>query len=150
MELKIPPVVQVIVAGIAMWLIAYLLPQANLNFSGIAWLAGIFYGAGVVIALSGVLAFRQANTTVDPRTPDKTSSLVTQGIYNFTRNPMYLGFLLLLIGFALYLANVLAAFILPAFVLFMNRYQIKPEERFMQAKFGTEYQSYKEQVRRWI
>ena len=67
-----------------------------------------------------------------------------------TRNPMYLGFLLVLLGWAIYLSNVLAFLLLPAFILYMNRFQIYPEEKALASLFGEEFASYKSRVRRWL
>jgi protein-S-isoprenylcysteine O-methyltransferase Ste14 len=150
LELKIPPVVLVVLFAIAMWLVAQWLPPMALP----AWwgqvLAIVLAGAGMAVALAGVLAFRRADTTVDPRVPEQTSSLVIKGIYRYSRNPMYLGFLMLLTALACYLMNVAALAMLPLFVLYMNRLQIIPEERYLQEKFGAEYQVYSKQVRRWF
>jgi protein-S-isoprenylcysteine O-methyltransferase Ste14 len=75
---------------------------------------------------------------------------VDSGIYRFTRNPMYLGMLLVLTAGAVYLGNLAAFAVLPVFVVCMNRLQICPEERFMQEKFGEAYRDYTARVRRWI
>jgi protein-S-isoprenylcysteine O-methyltransferase Ste14 len=107
-------------------------------------------GAGISMALAGVLAFRRADTTVDPRAPQQTSSLVIKGIYHYSRNPMYLGFLLLLTALACYVMNGAAFALLPLFVWYMNRFQIAPEERHLLHKFGADYQAYLLQVRRWL
>ena len=104
----------------------------------------------MMITGSAVLSFRRAHTTVNPMQPSSASSLVTSGIYRYTRNPMYLGMLFVLVGWALYLANVLVFLFLPAFILYMNRFQIEPEERAMTALFGQEFLEYASRVRRWI
>ena len=150
LELKIPPVVLVALFALAMWLLAQWLPPLALPYSWRLVLTGTFAASGVAIALSGVLAFRRANTTVDPRVPQKSSSLVICGIYRFSRNPMYVGFLLLLAALACYLKNAAAFALLPLFVLYMNQFQIAPEERYLLDKFGAEYQAYTQQVRRWL
>lgn len=72
------------------------------------------------------------------------------GVYCFSRNPMYLGFLLALAGWIVYLSNVLAALLLPAFVAYMNRFQIKPEERALLTKFGPSFAHYMAAVPRWL
>lgn len=106
--------------------------------------------SGTVIALAGVLAFRVHRTTVNPLKPDAASLVVSGGVYRFSRNPMYLGLLLLLAAWAVYLSNAPAAFFLPAFVVYMNRFQIKAEERALLAKFGPAFAQYMAAVRRWI
>lgn len=150
LELKIPPVVLVVLFALAMWLVAQWLPPMALPAVWGQVLAVVLAGAGIAVAFAGVLAFRRADTTVNPRVPQQTSSLVIKGIYRYSRNPMYLGFLLLLTALACYLTNVAALAMLPLFVLYMNRLQIIPEERYLLEKFGTEYQDYLQQVRRWL
>ncbi|SNY49207.1 Protein-S-isoprenylcysteine O-methyltransferase Ste14 [Arsukibacterium tuosuense] len=150
LELKIPPVVLVVLFALAMWLVALWLPSVALPPLWGQGLAGVLAGSGIAVALAGVLAFRRANTTVDPRIPQQTSSLVIRGIYRYSRNPMYLGFLLLLTALACYLMSAAAMILLPLFVLYMNRWQIAPEERYLLEKFGAEYQTYTKQVRRWF
>ena len=150
LELKIPPVVLVVVFALAMWLLALWLPPVALPALWGQVLAGVLAAAGIAVALAGVLAFRRAKTTVDPRVPQQTSSLVIRGIYRYSRNPMYSGFLLLLAALASYLMSAAAMVLLPLFVLYMNRWQIAPEERHLLEKFGAEYQAYLLQVRRWL
>lgn len=100
--------------------------------------------------LAGLYEFQKAKTTFNPMTPDDASSVVTSGVYRVSRNPMYVGFLLLLIGWAIWLSHPLPFFLLPVFVLYMNRFQILPEERALSAKFGKAYDSYQQGVRRWL
>lgn len=150
LELKIPPVVLVALFALAMWLLAPLVPSLLVPQSWRLVLAGTFAASGVAIALSGVLAFRRANTTVDPRVPEQSSSLVIRGIYRYSRNPMYVGFLLLLVALGFYLMSAAALALLPLFVLYMNQFQIAPEERYLLDKFGADYQAYTQQVRRWL
>src|SRR5262245_21211166 len=98
LELKVPPLMVVIVAAVLMWLISRSLPQFRVSFPARRLLATAFAFAGFITAASGVLAFRRSKTTVNPMKPASATSLVVSGIYTTTRNPMYLGFLLLLAG----------------------------------------------------
>lgn len=150
LELKIPPVVLVALFALAMWVVTPWLPALALPVGGRLLLAGAFAAAGVAIALAGVLAFRRANTTVDPRVPEQSSSLVVRGIYRYSRNPMYVGFLMLLTALGCYLMSAAALALLPLFVWYMNKFQIVPEERHLLQKFGNEYQAYCKSVRRWL
>ena len=150
LELKIPPMLLVLLFGLAMWLVAFSAPSFRVSLPWRTAIAVTFAVAGALISLSGVVAFRHANTTVNPTKPGSTSALVTTSIYRATRNPMYLGFLLVLLAWAAYLAHVFAFALLPGFVLYMNRFQIWPEERTLSAKFGSEFSAYKENVRRWL
>jgi protein-S-isoprenylcysteine O-methyltransferase Ste14 len=149
LELRVPPVALVLLFALAMWAVARWVPQATLVRPS-SWVASLPALAGGLFALAGVLAFRRVHTTVNPVTPQASSSVVTTGVYRFSRNPMYLGFLLVLASFALHLGNVGSALLLPMFVAYMNRYQIRPEERALHQKFGSEYQRYTERVRRWL
>jgi protein-S-isoprenylcysteine O-methyltransferase Ste14 len=146
LELKIPPVIVVIIIGVAMWL----LPK-GIGFESTLLKAGalVLFGLGLLIVILAVMNFRKEETTVDPTNPSKSEKLVILGVYKFSRNPMYLGFFIWLIAFGLYLGT-LAILLTPLFVLYMNKFQIKPEERFLQEKFGESYLDYKMSVRRWI
>lgn len=150
LELKIPPLVVGVCIAACMWLVSWAQPAFAFTFALHRILAVSLGLAGVLIAGSAVVSFGRAKTTVNPMKPDASSSLVTSGIYNFTRNPMYLGFLSALVGWALVLSNVLAFLLLPAFILYMNRFQIEPEERALTALFGQEFVEYSSRVHRWI
>ncbi len=150
LELKIPPLAQTLLIAAIMLALSLSGFTFSIDIPGKIWIAGLAGLVGGIISLLGVLAFWQAKTTVDPRIPADASQLVNSGIYQLSRNPMYLGFLLVLIGWAVYLSNVTAFFLLPVFILYMNRFQIKPEERFMLEKFGNKYETYMAEVRRWI
>jgi protein-S-isoprenylcysteine O-methyltransferase Ste14 len=150
LELKIPPVVQAFAGALLMWLVALVTPVLDLSpqfrLAGGLAMAGV----GFLIALTGIITFRRAGTTIHPTNPDAASSLVTSRIYRFTRNPMYLGIILVLFGWALFLASIPSLVVLPLFVLYITRFQIVPEERAMVSLFGSEYDAYRQKVRRWI
>lgn len=133
-----------------MWAVSRILPAGYLTIPGKLWLSAAVLAVGGCIALLGVLEFRSAGTTVDPRTPNESKSLVVKGVYRFTRNPMYLGFLLILVAWGLFLGSVFAALLLPLFIVYMNRFQILPEERHMRALFGEAFDRYASRVRRWL
>ena len=150
LKLKIPPPVVALTMAALMWLIARATPTLSFALPARAVLAACVALAGVWSALAGIAAFRRVGTTVSPLRPEKASSLVVCGVYRFTRNPMYLGLLLVLIAWALILSNALALIILPAFILYMNRFQIGPEEAALAAAFGPDFTTYKSRVRRWL
>ncbi len=133
-----------------MWVVAWAAPAFGFTFPArfISAMGVVFIG--IAIAGTGVFSFRGAKTTVNPMKPDTSSALVVSGIYRLTRNPMYLGILLLLIGWGIFLSNALAFLVLPGFVLYMNRFQIEPEERALTRLFGQAFVTYRSQVRRWI
>ena len=150
LELKVPPVLQVLIVAFAMYGLSGLFPNLQVKVFGTNWLASSLAIVGMALVIMGILAFKKAQTTVNPHTPEKSASLVTNGVYKYTRNPMYLGMLLILLGWAFYLSNFAALFVLPIFVIYMSRFQIQPEERFMMQKFGDEYRAYVVKVRRWL
>jgi len=150
LELKVPPVVLMLVVAAIMWLASGQAPSLALALPWRWAPALVSAGAGLAFALAGVAAFRRAGTTVDPTQPGAASTIVTSGVYRHSRNPMYVGFLLVLTGWAFFLSHPLAFVLLPVFVAYMNRFQIAPEERALAARFGSEYVDYKKSVRRWL
>ena len=150
LELKIPPpAFAVLIAG-AMWGISLVAPLLEVPaFIRVAAAATIAL-AGGGFSLAGVISFRRAKTTVNPMKPETTSSLVCSGVYRLTRNPMYLGALFILVAWAVFLSSAWALLGPLAFVLYMNRFQIAPEERALSAMFDTGYSSYRSRVRRWL
>ena len=95
-------------------------------------------------------AFRRRRTTVDPIQPQKASSLVIDNVFRYTRNPMYLGLVLVLGAWAVYLSNLASLVMLPVFIAYLTRFQIQPEERVLLEKFGDDFEQYMRKVRRWI
>ena len=150
LELKLPPLALAAVLAAAMWLVGRLAPSLDFSFPGHRLVVTAAAVMGMLIGIAGVLAFRRARTTVDPRFPARAEALVIGGIYRVSRNPMYVATLLLLTAWAMHVANLLAVLALPAFVLYLNRFQIVPEERALLAKFGSQYLEYQRTVRRWL
>jgi protein-S-isoprenylcysteine O-methyltransferase Ste14 len=152
LELRIPPLLVLGGAMAGLWLACVLWPAPTLSAYGAArtTVATVLGIAGGLASLAGVRAFRRVGTTTNPLAPETTSAMVVQGIYRHTRNPMYLGFLLALLGWAIYLGHALGPVIAWLFVAYLNRFQIAPEERFLAAKFGASYRDYCAQVRRWL
>jgi protein-S-isoprenylcysteine O-methyltransferase Ste14 len=150
LELKIPPLVVGVIIAMLIWLISWALPGYAFAFPLQQGVAAGFWLAGVVITGLAVMSFGRAKTTVNPMKPESTASLVQSGIYRFTRNPMYLGFFLALVGLAVFLGNALAVLLLPVFIFYMNRFQIEPEERALTALFEREYVAYSSRVHRWL
>jgi protein-S-isoprenylcysteine O-methyltransferase Ste14 len=150
LDLKVPPLAAGALLAALMWLVSRLVPGFNFVFPGREFLALILAIAGAMIILLGVASFRRAKTTINPMKPELSSSLVISGIYKLSRNPMYLGFLLVLAGWAVFLSNALAFVFVAAFIFYMNRFQIEPEEKALAGKFGQEFLDYKSRVRRWL
>jgi protein-S-isoprenylcysteine O-methyltransferase Ste14 len=150
LELRIPPPLVALVMAILMWL-------TPASAGSLAIPSGLRLGValalsclGLGLAVSGVVGFRRARTTLNPIKASSASTLVSSGIFRFTRNPMYLGLLLQLLAWVVFLANPLALLFLPVYVLYIDRFQIIPEERALASLFGSEYSAYKGNVRRWL
>ena len=150
LALKVPPVAQVIITAAAMYGVSKMVPALTFSLNGSTALAVGLGVMGMSLGVMGVTQFRKAQTTPNPQALEKVSSLVTSGIYQYSRNPMYLGLVLILLGWAFYLSHFLAFVLLPVFILYMTRFQIQPEEQMMARKFGKTYQAYLNKVRRWI
>lgn len=150
LELRIPPLalVAVFMAGIA--LVTVYAPLVVVPFPGHKYASAGLVLAGLLLALVGVLQFRKARTTVNPMSPAKASALVSSGIYRWSRNPMYLGMALLLLGVAAWGSTLAGYLLVVAFCWYLTRFQIVPEERALLAAFGQEFAQYKARVRRWI
>ena len=151
LELKIPPPVVALVLALLMWLVSSSLGQRiDVPFGTRLGVALLLVFIGQAISISGMVAFRRAKTTINPINAGAASSLVTGGIYQFTRNPMYVGLLLTLLAWAIFLSNPVALFFLPAYVLYIQRFQIGPEERVLSSLFVADYTAYMGKVRRWL
>ena len=146
----VPPPIIGLVVGLTMWILAKSAVGYSVYFTGQAWAASLIAGTGIAIDLVSIGAFFRHKTTVNPLTPSKTNTLVVEGLYRFSRNPMYLGMLMMLTGWALWLGNPLNVIFLALFVWMLNEVQIKPEERALRDKFGEDYDAYCRRVRRWI
>ena len=120
------------------------------EFFGQTVLAGIIVFEGVIIILLSIRLFKKRNTTVNPFKLDDTSSLITGGVYGFTRNPMYLGLSSIQLGVAIYFGSYISFIFIPVFIFYMTKKQIYFEEISLEKKFGQDFLKYSEKVRRWI
>lgn len=147
LDLKIPPVIVFVAfAGIIIgipFVISFYAVQS-------IWLCGFFILLGIILALSGIWEFRKFKTTVNPTTPEKSSQVVNTGIYRFSRNPMYLGMALGLVGLTLGFGNHFSWLGVVGFIAYITQFQIIPEEKILKEIFGKNYIDYLKQVRRWI
>jgi protein-S-isoprenylcysteine O-methyltransferase Ste14 len=150
LELRIPPpIVGLIVAG-GMRAVAHFAPILPLPWLARLLVAVVLVAIGAAVAVSGVMSFRRARTTVNPLKPETSAALVSTGVYSFTRNPMYLGMALALFAWAVYLSSVWALLGPVLFALYITRFQIVPEERALDGLFGAPFAAYKKRVRRWL
>lgn len=149
-ETRFPPPLVMLVSAAIMWCSHHWLRIAELTPS--AWRL-----LSIIVALSGlsivVIAFRQfqkAKTTINPLDPSQASRIVSTGIFSVSRNPMYVGFSLLLAAWAIFLRSTSPWIFVVGFIAYMTRFQILPEELALEQKFGSEYLVYKRNVARWI
>jgi protein-S-isoprenylcysteine O-methyltransferase Ste14 len=133
-----------------MWALDHWMPLGQ--WIGAPWnrLGGLVAAVGIAIAVAAFVRFRQIGTTVNPVDPSKATRLVADGVFRFSRNPMYLGLLLLLIGWAIWLGSASPWLVPPLFVIILTFVQIIPEEQALSRNFGEQYVSYRESVARWI
>lgn len=150
LENRIPPPVVFMIAALAMSAGAYTTPyQPFLPQQVRFWVSLALFLLAAVGPLA-IFAFSRAKTTVDPVNIERASKLVTSGVFNITRNPMYLSMALLLTGLSVALGWPWALLGPALFVLYITRFQIIPEERMLTAKFGADYIAYRSRVRRWL
>ncbi|WP_375753884.1 methyltransferase family protein [Vibrio sp. HN007] len=150
LKLKIPPVFVFLVCIALIYFLDKALIPFSIELPGRYLVFAFCFITAGVFGLAGIYEFKKAKTSVHPVDIDKATTVVDSGIYKLSRNPMYFGLLLLLLGFAYILQNILSLMVCPLFVLYMNHFQIIPEEQHLATKFGENYNHYKEQVRRWI
>ncbi len=150
MHLKVPAPAQALAVGILMWLVTMVLPGWVFSFPGQGLMAVVLTVAGFAIAMVAFAAFVRRKTTVSPLAPAAASTLVVTGIYQVSRNPMYLGLLLMLMGWAVWLGHPLNGGLLVLFVVYITVFQIKPEEEALAKKFGPSFENYRRRVRRWL
>jgi protein-S-isoprenylcysteine O-methyltransferase Ste14 len=150
LELKLPPLVLWLLSAAGVAAAARLWPGASMPFAGHRAAAVVVLLLGIVLAIAGVVQFRRARTTVNPLAPLNASAIVDTGIYRLSRNPMYLGMALGLGGLVLWWANVAGGALVLLFCWYLTRFQIKPEERALLARFGPPYAAYLRRVRRWL
>lgn len=150
LDTRIPPPVVMLLVGALMWIVARYTPPPAFDFSlqRPLWLALAI--AGLSCELLPALRFLRARTTVNPLRPQRASQLVTDGLNRYSRNPMYLGQLLLLFAWAVFLGHILSAGLPLLFALYITRFQILPEECALEARFGDAYADYRARVRRWL
>ena len=150
MHLKLPPAVVFLIFAGLMYLLCIYLPVGYFDFFGRLLLMKILLLAAIFIAIIALWQFLRMKTTIDPRNPSRTRHLVTKGIYNYSRNPMYLSMLLILLAWGLWLGNAFNTVVAAGFVAYMNHFQIMPEEKVLKERFGKEYDRYLVNVRRWF
>lgn len=150
LELKIPPPLVALLCVAAMWYLSHITPTFGLPREVRWFLAGVFVLVGVSLDFRGLLVFLKARTSINPLKPQQASTLVVEGVYRRTRNPMYVGLASMLVAVAIFLDAPLALIGVVAFVGYITRFQIQPEESALLQKFGEAYRDYCAQVSRWL
>ena len=151
LELKVPPLALLVGSAFALYLVSEAFGRRTFANPAVAIAVGIAVAlVGLLLAFRGVIDFRRARTTVDPLHPERSAQLVTAGIYRWTRNPMYLGFVVTLVGLAIALQSLAGLVIAGGASAYLQRFQIRPEERILRRRFGDEFNAYRGQVRRWL
>ena len=150
LETRIPPPVVLVLCMALAWVFARLLPGRPLDWPLQGVLALLLAATGVALSLASKVAFGRAGTTVNPMRPENVTTLVTTGLYRWTRNPMYLGQALLLVAWALFVDRPIAFLAVPLFVAWITRFQILPEELVLSRRFPGMYAAFCERTRRWI
>ncbi len=149
LSLKIPPPLIAFGAVLFLYALNNFAPLYRINFLYQSYLSISVVCIGTTIALIAIVKFKQLQTPIDPRQPDKTHRLANSGIYKISRNPMYLGILLILVGIGIYLGAVSGLLAIATFVTYITKYQIIPEEKVLTMKFKERYQKYSRNVPRW-
>lgn len=150
LDAKLPPPLVMLACGAAAWLAARLLPALAIDVPARRPLALVVALVALAIELAAAAQLSRCRTTISPLKPDTATHLVVAGPHRFSRNPMYVGQTLLLAAWALWLAHALAPLAAVAFVLYVTRFQILPEERALAAGFGDDRRAYRARVRRWL
>lgn len=150
LALKIVPPVQLVISASLMFYLADSFPQLHFTFSYVIPLMLLLIALACIVGSLALYGFHKHKTTIHPHTPEKTSTVVDTGVYAYSRNPMYFALILIQLALALYLGNIACFAVVPLFILYITRYQIKPEEEILTKRFPVAYQAYCKKVRRWL
>ena len=149
LELKVYPLAVLLVCLVLNQLLVWVLPL-HTEIGLLEWIWPGLLLCGLGLPAIGVWQFKRASTTVDPTQPAKSMHLVTEGVYAYTRNPMYLGFLLLILAQVCWLGELVTLCGCIVFVVYIQLFQINPEQRLLKQLFGEQYTEYCQRVRPWL
>jgi len=150
LELKIIPPVQMLICATLVYQVAQFFPISSVLLEYRQYISGVLVVIAISFDFSALFSFYRAKTTANPFKPENASSLVVEGIYQITRNPMYVGLMFLLIAWSVWLGSFYALMVIVLFQQYITRFQICPEERVLTEIFGEQYTNYCQQVRRWL
>jgi protein-S-isoprenylcysteine O-methyltransferase Ste14 len=145
---RLPPLLLVLILAMTMLVVDRALPLFRVLHPPVAYLGAAAVALGILIVVISAGLFRLRETTINPF--GEPAIVVQDGLYRFSRNPMYLGMLLVLTGIGVWLGNLFALLVAPAFVAIMTRWHIMREEQLLEDRFGDMYRAYRSRVRRWI
>jgi protein-S-isoprenylcysteine O-methyltransferase Ste14 len=149
-ETRIPPPLLILLLGAGAWWLARAWPEAGFPLPWHNALALVAAMIGIALNLAPKIAFQRAATTVNPMRPQAANALVRSGLHRWSRNPMYLGQAMIVLAWALHLQHALAFAMVPAYVLYIGRFQVRAEERALRERFGRDYDDYCRRVPRWL
>jgi protein-S-isoprenylcysteine O-methyltransferase Ste14 len=147
-DVKIHPPILLLLHLFAVILLNKFLPLFLVFPKILEWIGYVLVLVGLGLAFNAVSRFMRAHTTVDPH--GSVNTIVTSGPYRFSRNPIYLGFVCMLIDFPFIFRIYWGLILSPLFIVLMNMLVIQHEEAYLEKKFGDEYTSFKSRVRRWL
>lgn len=150
MKNKVPPPLLMIFTGAVMWLVASSPFGFRFSLPSTPEIRTLVIVIGALFVVSGIVRFARLKTTVNPFKLDESTRLATSGIYRISRNPMYLGLALMLVGWGIHLGSPINIICIAAFMAYMTQFQIKPEEAALKRLFGEEFEDYCRRVRRWL
>ena len=148
METKIPPPIVTLVFGLSIYFSRGIFQAVEIKYSFYIGILLLILGLGILISAVGL--FRKDKTTVNPLSPEQATKLVTDGIFKYSRNPMYLGMALVLCSIAVSFNLIGGIILIALFCFYITKFQILPEERAMSNLFSQDFDKYKEATRRWI
>ena len=148
MKTKIPPPILALIMIAIIYLSSFIVETFTFSYQTVLSVLVVVVGLGC--ALPSFRLFAKNKTTISPFTPSETTALVTAGMYRYSRNPMYLGLVLLNIAATIFFGTWFGIIIAATFIFLLNLLQIIPEEEALLDIFGEEYIEYKKKVRRWI
>ena len=148
LETKIPPPIVAMISGIIISSSSTIINP--FGFYGAKLISMLFLILSFTLIVISIKQFNNAKTSINPMNPKVATKLLTTGVYAVSRNPMYLGLVGILCGISIILGSWFGFLIIPAFVLYLNRYQIMTEEKAMEILFQEEYHSYCDKVKRWL
>ena len=146
--IKIPPPIIVLTLIISIYFSSKKIDLINIPFQ--LEISFFILSLGILVFINPVLKFIKSKTTINPIQFEETNRLVTSGIFKYSRNPMYLGMLMIIISTSIFYLNIYSILMPFLFIFWINKFQIKREEAFLTEKFGKEYLSYKNKTRRWL